>query len=370
MQIHKHIISFALIFTVLNSSCAVNIMEPSNTKYSNSPGVYSINSVDRITYPGESHYFIVNYTSLDSLNKFETVGEKFNSGFWLAGADHFVSVKHNLYIVSTLSNIYFYDTRTNELVQKIDVPSSIITDSDFSPCINKFITFNNDFVIVAIRNNVYLLDLNSKSIKRRIFEGSNIDDNLQIQQAELTYDQKYLYLITTLTPYNIPQKLYKINLLYDLPLEVALISNDFLEGSFFLGVSKDYVICYNGLKILKFSITNNSLIESKQFDTSLILRSFFSFNSNNELICFKSYPGRFYILDCNDLSFHEYYNFDSMVGCYFQNIRGNILGLVITNENSMNYIIDLTQKEVLYSFANPLGHNLIIKEVPYEKIIF
>lgn len=347
---------FLLLSAILVISCSDNSVDPIDGKdYSKTSGIYSITS----TY-GTGTTFHIEYAEIDSLDKFEKIGLSFDSGFWLSAPDHFVSVEYNLYLVATLSNLFFVDTKTNKLVKTIPINSSPIVESSVSPGLISFLTYKDKYCIVVIRDNVYLVNLLSREIEYKIFEGKNIDANLQIQKAELSFDKQYLYVITMIVNPGLPQRLLKVNLANGAIKKIADFTYD--RGiDIELGLSKDYVICYDGINMFKYSVNSDGLIETKIYDEYLTLHPFYRFNDENFLIALNAYPTHsFYTLDCENLVFEKYYEIDSAIGVYFQQLKDVLIGICVKQGFE---IIDIQKKGKKFFFSNPGSINIIIKEV-------
>lgn len=352
---------FLLLSAILVISCSDSSVDPIDGKdYSKTSGIYSITS----TY-GTGTTFHIEYAEIDSLDKFEKIGLSFDSGFWLSAPDHFVSVEYNLYLVATLSNLFFVDTKTNKLVKTIPINSAPIVESSVSPGLISFLHYKDKHCIVVIRDNVYLVNLLSREVENKIFEGKNVDANLQIQKAELSFDKQYLYIITMIVNPGLPQRLLKINLTNNLIKKNADFTYD--RGiDIELGLSQDYVICYDGINMFKYSVHSDELIETKIFSTNLTVYPFTSFDINNKLICINSWPrssSAFYILECDGLIFTKYFEVDYMAGGSFQTLSDGLVGLIRMSESNVNNIFSLMNKEVKFTFSNSGSIKFIIKEV-------
>lgn len=349
-----------VLVTVVSCTELGNEPENYNTK---KIGVYSINDVD-----GKGNFY-VQYADLDSLDKFRDIGFSFYSGFWLASPEQYLNPLYNVYVIATLNKIYFFNTRSDKLIKQINLPYiSHGFEDNFGVGLIKFLPYDNQRCILVRSYGVYMINLENKEIESVIFEGRGNSNDIIIHSLALTTDKRYLYLRTvTPTQLGAPQKLYKVDIILGTGKIIYQLSPNSLREdttqSFTVGVSKDFVICTDGNNFFKFSTKSNVLLDKRKLN----LKGLFWFNpfgDANSLVCFSSDSAAFYIFNAETLSLTKYFEINSskMRGNY-QEFADGLYFLVPSNPQGKNFIVNLTTKEIKYSFNSPRISSFIIKEV-------
>lgn len=350
-------------------SCSENPVEQHNSGLTGSR-VYSINRVDGGTN------FQVRFTSIDSLDKFKEIGFSFRSESMLVFPDHFISQKHRLYVVASLSKLYFIDTQSNKLVKVVEMTYTGEIDFSFVPGEIKFLDYDDDRCILISGNSAYLINLPDKSIERRVFDGNNISFATSIISSALTFDRRFLYLVTeTRGISGRPKYLLKVDLLMNKISRIEQLSPNIYSqdttGIASLGTTSEYLIYLDSTNdyllgtgrstYYKYSVRSDKMIEKKTYRALSTNHELYPFGKS-KLLSHSIDGGSFHIINVEDFSISDYMQTQSdyLAGIYQKLSDG--LYFLATDNRGTAFIFNVTEKKLKYSFPHTTLYKFIIME--------
>jgi hypothetical protein len=307
---------------------------------------------------------------------YKDIGFSFRSESMLVFPNHFISQKHRLYLVASLSKLYFIDTQSNRLVKVVEMTYTGEIDFSFVSGEIKFLDYDDDRCILISGNSAYMISLPDKNIERRMFDGNNISFALGILSSALTYDKRFLYLVTeTRGISGRPKFLLKIDLqINKINLIEQLSPNIYFQdttGIASLGTTSDYLIYLDSKNdyllgtgrstYYKYSLRSDNMIEKKTYRTLSTNPELYPFGKN-ELLCHSIDGGSFRLINVENFSISDYMQTQSdyLAGIY-QRLSDGLYFLATDNKGTA-FIYNVTEKKLKYSFPHTTLYKFIIME--------
>lgn len=295
----------------------------------------------------------IEYSSLDSLPKFQKIDFTVNAESWVVLPSSFISDKHDRYILATLTKVNFFDTRKPRLLKTITITFDGFFDEMMGIPTIKFVELDENNVLLLLHTTIYIVNI-PNMVCQKIFDAKVLGMNVEIKQMKKTSDNKSIFIITrTVGLSELIEKLYKIDIESYGYTFIDEISRGYGGGTV-LGITNSSLICLNKdkQKLVKYDIVQGKKILeksiSKEFTNTFQIENI-STTSDEILVFFNAYDFKFYSLDPNKLEYLEYWEMENNNLGGYQEIGGQLLCFFKTNGTTKIY--SLKNKKILYQFT-------------------